>query len=124
MFVCMYVYKASVCVGSFASSLVGLVLRNSKISFFCFFNIFFHLESSFFSAFFFFFFLDIILKTAWYATWYFKNWHFGTFLFSKLVLLAAFFLQKSQVCEIVPFEKQKQPRVPVLKIRKFQSTSF
>jgi hypothetical protein len=68
--------------------------------------------------------LDIILKTAWYATWYFKNWYFGTFLFSKLVLLAAFFLQKSQVCEIVPFEKQKQPRVPVLKIRKFQSTSF
>ena len=29
--------------------------------------------------------------------------------------MAAFFLQKSQVCEIVPFEKQKQPRVPVLK---------
>jgi hypothetical protein len=68
--------------------------------------------------------LDIILKTAWYATWYFKNWYFGTFLPSKLVLLAAFVPQKSQVCEIVPFEKQKQPRVPVLKIRKFQSTSF
>jgi len=37
--------------------------------------------------------LDIILKTAWYATWYFKNWYFGTFLFSKLVLLAAFVFQ-------------------------------
>jgi hypothetical protein len=68
--------------------------------------------------------LDIILKTAWYATWYFKNWYFGTFLFSKLVLLAAFVFQKELFHKPETFEEKRQPRVPVLKIRKFQSTSF
>ena len=69
-------------------------------------------------------FLDIILKTAWYATWYFKSWYFGTFLCSKLVLLPAFVFQKELFHKPETFEKQRQPRVPVLKIRKFQSTSF
>ena len=62
----------------------------------------------------------MILKIAWYATWYFKNWYFGIFLFSKLVLLAIFVFQKELFDKSETFEKQRQPKIPILKIKKIQ----
>ena len=80
------------------------------------------LKVHFFKLFFFFFFWTSfwkllgmplgISKTGTLELSYFQNWY------SRLVF------QKELFHKPETFEKQRQPRVPVLKIRKFQSTSF